>query len=159
MNTEQSTKIHAGAQPIGANMMKIDATWDKEAGSLVATTPIGCKITMATTDHLLDSGKIPGPMDLFVSALAGCVVFEINEIMINKDQIDVKEINVKINGIRRPTPPTLFDTLHITITMTGKIDKDYTDRVIQEIITRNCPVAATFGRASYLTWELIIIPS
>lgn len=159
MNTENNSGSHTCTQPIGSQPMEIHATWDKKAGTLVATTPVGCKITIAATDVLMGSGKIPGPMDMFVSSLAGCVVHEIIEIMINKDLVDVKDIDVKINGVRRPTPPTLFDTLHITFTLTGKINEDYAEKVIRDIMTRKCPVAATFGRASYLTWEHIIKPS
>lgn len=159
MNTEKSPGSHTCTPPIGPPSMKICATWDKEVGTLVATTSAGCKISMAATDVCMGSGKIPGPMDMFVSSLAGCVVYEIIDVMMNKDHIEVKDINVTVNGIRRPTPPTLFDTLHIIFTLTGDIDKDYAEKVILDIMTRMCPVAATFGRASYLTWEKIIIPS
>ncbi|MDD1724923.1 MAG: OsmC family protein [Methanospirillum sp.] len=159
MSNAKSSETHTCAPLVGLPPMKIHATWDKKADILVATTPANCRITMAATDELMASGKIPGPMDMFVSALAGCVIHEIIEIMINKDHVDVKDINVTVNRIRRPTPPTLFDTLHVTFTLTGDIGNEYADEVIRDIMTRRCPVAATFGRASYLTWEHIIFPS
>lgn len=159
MSNAKSSETHTCAPPVGLPQMKIHATWDKKADTLVATTSAGCKISMAATDELMASGKIPGPMQMFVSALAGCVVHEIIEVMINNDHVEVKDIAVTVNGIRRPTPPTLFDMLHVTFTLTGDIDNDYADKVIRDIMTRKCPVAATFGRASYLTWDHIIIPS
>ncbi len=150
---------HTCAPPVALPPMNIQATWDKKAGNLVATTSAGCRISMAATDELMASGKIPGAMDIFVSALAGCAVHEIIEVMINKDRIDVKDINVKVSGVRRPVPPTLFDTLHVSFTLTGDINDDYAKTVIADIMMRRCPVAATFGRASYVTWDHHIIPS
>ena len=158
IDTEHSG-THTCAPPGGLPSMKIDARWDKNAGTLVATTPAGCTVTMAATDDLMRSGMIPGPMDMFVSALAGCLVHEIIEVMIHQDHIDVKDITVSLNGIRRPSPPTLFDTLRVTFTLTGDIGNDYADKVIQDIVARRCPVAATFGRASYLTWDKVILSS
>lgn len=156
MNITKNSETHTCASPVGLPPMKIDATWDKKAGTLVATTPANCRITMAATEELMKSGKIPGPMETFVSALAGCVVHEIIEEMIDKDHVEVKDIHVNINGIRRSTPPTLFDTLHVTFTLTGDIDTGYAGDIIRDIMTRRCPVATTFGRASYLTWDHII---
>lgn len=152
----KSSGTHTCAPPMELPPMKINATWDKKAGTLIATTPVGCTITMAATDELMRSGMIPGPMDMFVSALAGCLVHEIIGVMINKDHVDIKDINVSVDGIRRPSPPTLFDTLHVTFTLTGDISGDYADKVIQDIVSRRCPVAATFGRSSYLTWDMVI---
>ncbi|WP_319580506.1 OsmC family protein [uncultured Methanospirillum sp.] len=159
MSSVKNSEPHTCAPPVGLPPMEIHATWDKEAGTLVATTRANCNIAMAATDELMSTGKIPGPMDTFISALAGCLVHEIIDVMINTDKIDVKDINVSVHGVRRPTPPTLFDTLHVTLTLTGKIDNDYAEKVIRDIMTRKCPVAATFGRASYLTWEHIILTS
>lgn len=159
MSSVKKSEPHTCAPPGGLPPMEIHATWDKEAGTLVATSRANCKITMAATDALMGSGKIPGPMETFVSTLAGCLTHEIIDVMINTDKIDVKDINVSVHGVRRPTPPTLFDTLHVTLTLTGKIDNDYAEKVIRDIMGRKCPVAATFGRASYLTWEHIILPS
>ncbi|OPY37534.1 MAG: hypothetical protein A4E35_01450 [Methanoregula sp. PtaU1.Bin051] len=151
--------VHTCTPPVALPPMKIHATWDKKAGTLVARTPAGCTISMAATDELIASGKIPGPFDLFVSALAGCVVHEIIQVMINQDQVRVKDINITVTGLRRPTPPTLFDTLHVNFSLTGDINEDYAKTVISDIMMRRCPVAATFGRASYLTWDCDIIPS
>lgn len=158
MSSVKKTEPHTCAPPAGLPPMEIRATWDKEAGTLVATTCADCKITMTATDKLMSSGKIPGPMEVFVSALAGCLVHEIIDVMINMDHIDIKDINVTVHGVRRQTPPTLFDTLHVTLTLTGNIDTEYAEKVIRDIMTRKCPVAATFGRASFLTWEHIILP-
>ena len=159
MSSVKNSEHHTCAPPIGLSPMEIHANWDKEAGTLVATTRANCKINMAATDALMSSGKIPGPMETFISALAGCLTHEIIDVMINTDNIDVKDISVSIHGVRRPKPPTLFDTLHVTLTLTGDIGNDYAEKVIRDIMTRKCPVAATFGRASYLTWEHIILPS
>ena len=159
MKTENDSVTTASATPVEPPPVKIHAAWDSKAGTLVSTTSAGCEITMTAIDKLMGSAKIPGPMDLFVSSVAGCVVHEIVNVMINTDHVDVKNINVTVNGVRRPTPSTLFDTLHITLTLTGNIDKDYAEKVIQDIMTKNCPIAVAFGRSSYLTWEQIIISS
>jgi uncharacterized OsmC-like protein len=137
--------------------MKIHATFNKKDGTLVATTAAGCRVVMAATDEALSGGKYAGGVETFVSALAGCAVHEIIEGMINRDHKDVKNINVEVSGIRRPTAPTLFDTLHVTFTLEGTLDDTYAGEVIRDIMLRRCPVAASFGRASYLTWEHHIV--
>jgi uncharacterized OsmC-like protein len=53
----------------------------------------------------------------------------------------------------------LVDTLHVTMTLTGNVDNEYAGKVIRDIMTRRCPVAATFGERSYLTWEHILYPA
>ncbi|OPX63206.1 MULTISPECIES: OsmC family protein [unclassified Methanoregula] len=158
-STAKTPVVHTCAPPAALPPVKIQATWDKNTDTLVARTPAGCTISMAATDRLMASGKIPGPFDLFVSALAGCTVHEILEVMIRKDHVDVKDITITVSGTRRPTPPTLFDTLHVRFSLTGTIDDEYAKTVISDIMMRRCPVAATFGRASYLTWDHEIIPS
>ena len=157
MSTVKSLKMHTCAPPVGLPPMKIHAVYDKRSDTAIATTSTGAKIHLAMTDELIAAGKIAGAMDIFISALAGCAVHEILEVMILKDKIPVKNIEVDVSGIRRPTPPTLFDTLHVTFTLTGDIDDGYAGEVIGDIMRRRCPVAATFGRASYLTWEHRII--
>jgi uncharacterized OsmC-like protein len=134
------------------------ATWEKDAGTVVATTPVGGTIAMAVNDELAASGTVPGPLEVFVAGLAGCTVHEILENMVRKDHVELKDVQVTIEGVRRPTPPTLFDTVHVTFTLTGTIDDGYAGEVIREIMTRRCPVATSFGRASYLTWEHRIVP-
>jgi len=157
MNNAKSAEIHTCAPPVGLPPMKIHAVYDTRSDTAIATTSTGARIHLAMTDELIAAGKIAGAMDTFVSALAGCAVHEILEVMVQKDKMPVKNIEVDVSGIRRPTPPTLFDTLHVTFTLTGDIDDDYAGEVIHDIMRRRCPVAATFGRASYLTWEHRII--
>lgn len=157
MSTKNSSETHTCAPPAGLPPMKIRAVYDRRSDTAIATTSTGAKIHLAMTNELIAAGEIAGAMDIFISALAGCAVHEILEVMVLKDRIPVKNIEVGVSGIRRPTPPTLFDTLHVTFTLTGDIDDGYAGAVISDIMHRRCPVAATFGRASFLTWEHHII--
>ena len=137
--------------------VKIRATYDKNRDTLVATTAVGGTIVMAALEKDMAGGTISGAMDTFVSAMAGCVVHKIIEGMITRDQKKLTDVAVDLHGTRRPTPPTLFDTVHLTFTLTGDIDDAYAKTVISDILKNRCPLAATIGRASHLTWDCRIL--
>lgn len=139
--------------PVHLPPVKIRATYDTNTETLVATTAVGGTIVMAATETDMAGGIISGAMDTFVSAMAGCVVHKIIDCMVTRDQKKLTNVVVDVHGVRRPTPPTLFDTVHLTFTLTGDIDDAYAEYVIRDIVKNRCPLAATIGRASYLTWD------
>jgi uncharacterized OsmC-like protein len=137
--------------------MEMHVAWDRNA-KLVAKTKTGCEIPMAAGDATASSGKYPSAMEVFVAALGGCPAHEILTAMNEKEPV-VTNLEVTIRGNRRATPPTIFDTLHVTFTLTGTVDDAYARGVIHDVMTRRCPVAVSFGRASNLTWDHRIVPA
>lgn len=140
----------------GLPPMKMHVAWDQDE-ILNAKTTHGITIRMAASDRVFTTGKAPSPLEVFVAALGGCPAQEILAVMNAKQEV-VKHLEVEITGNRRATPPTIFDTLHVTFILTGGIDDEYACGIIRDVMTRRCPVAVSFGRASYVTWDYRIIP-
>jgi len=96
-----------------------------------------------------DSGWAHSSFEVKVANLGHKII----DCMVTRDQKNLTDVVVDVHGVRRPTPPTLFDTVHLTFTLTGDIDDAYAESVIRDIVKNRCPLAATIGRASYLTWD------
>jgi putative redox protein len=136
--------------------MVVDVQWDG-SDRFVAGNSFGCTTSIAGTGDAQAAGKYPSALDLFVSSLGGCPCHEILDAMNEKGR-RIEYLAVKVEGIRRDAPPTTFERMHVTFTLAGDIDDSLARETINDVMTRRCPVAVMFARATDLTWEHRIVP-
>lgn len=130
------------------------------AGGLkfIATTNMGNEIFFEPSPVLGGSGKIPNPMEYYIAAIGGCAAI--------KTQIDLaalgtapESVQVQVDCIRSEALPQILKTIHVTLTLKGKLDDAKVAAVIRDVMTLHCPVAVMAAASAKMTWEHRIVPS
>ena len=118
----------------------------------IAENTAGQTIPVEPGVVLVGSGKTPNPIDYLLASLGGCagikVLLDLNEKGTRPDSL-----RVAISGTRREAPPGIFEFLHLTFYLAGKLDENVVGEAIHETMTLMCPVAVMMGRATEVTWE------
>jgi putative redox protein len=142
MKTPPNTSMtNPGATVLSAGGMKF-----------VATTSAGNTIFFEPGKVLGGSGKIPNPMEYYISAIGGCAAI--------KTQIDLtalgtppESVEVHVECTRSETLPQILKTIHVTFTLKGRLDDAKVAAVIKDVMTLHCPVAVMASASAKVTWE------
>lgn len=123
----------------------------------IAENSQGHRIPIEPGVALGGSENNPNPIDYLLAALGSCtgikVLLDLTERSARPDSL-----RVTITGTRRETPPQVFEKLHLTFYLTGKLDDKTVSAAIHDTMTLMCPVAVMMGRAAEVTWEHRIVP-
>ncbi len=68
-----------------------------------------------------------------------------------------EELTIGIHGTRVKTMPAFFDHVHLTITLLAGVDEALVSAIIDQTLTRLCPIAAMFAEVGEVTAEHRII--
>ncbi len=121
-----------------------------------AALPSGESIQMDAHRHLGGGGKTPNPIDYLISSLGGCVGIKIL-LALSDHGIVPEEMTIAIHAARRQSMPALFDRVRLAITLRADVDDELISGIIDQTITRFCPIAAMFAEVGELTAEYRII--
>src|SRR5512138_1586247 len=91
-------------------------------------------------------GDNPNPIDYLIASLGGCTGTMVIKGLSEKG-IKPESFTIKVEGSRRKTPPTVFEKIHVTFTLSGALEDGMVAEVVRETMTLKCPVAVTLGRA------------
>lgn len=97
-------------------------------------------------------GKNPNPIEYLIAALGGCTGTTVIKGLLEKG-IKPNSFTIKVEGSRRKTPPTIFEKIHVTFTLSGDMDDQSVAETIRDTMTLKCPIAVTLGRVGNVTWE------
>ena len=93
----------------------------------------------------------PSPMELVLTALAGCSSMDVISILRKKRQ-DVRDLKINAHGVRAEEYPKVFTSITLEYVVTGKgIDPLAVERAIELARTKYCPVWAMLGKAVEIT--------
>lgn len=154
METERLVK-ESTATPARPPMV-VNVQWDGN-DRFIAGNSFGCRTSIAGNSDAYAAGRYPSALDLFVTSLGACPCHEILAAMSEKKK-RIEYLAVQVEGVRRETPPTTFERMHVTFTLAGDIDDPLARETIHDVMTRRCPVAVSFAKATDLTWEHRILP-
>ena len=101
-------------------------------------------------------GKAPNPIQYLVGSLGGCVGVKIL-LALSDNGIVPDAMTIAIHGTRKKTMPAFFDHVHLTITLTADADDAMMKNIIDQTITRLCPIAAMFAEVGEVTAECRIV--
>jgi uncharacterized OsmC-like protein len=68
-----------------------------------------------------------------------------------------EELTIGIHGTREKTMPAYFNHVHLTITLRADVDEALVSTIIDQTLTRLCPIAAMFAEVGEVTAEHRII--
>lgn len=84
--------------------------------------------------------QAPSPMELILMGTAGCSSIDIVHIL-KKQNIDIKHMNVEVEGFRKDTDPKVFHTITLLVKLEGDIPANKAKRAAQLSFEKYCSVS------------------
>jgi putative redox protein len=126
-------------------------TYDGD-GAFTAVTSTGISFPMEAPVGMGGHGKLANPIQYLVGSLGGCVGVKIL-LALGDNGIVPSEMTIAIHGTRVKTMPAFFDHVHLTITIRADADDAMVSTIIDQTLTRLCPIAAMFAEVGEVTAE------
>jgi putative redox protein len=101
-------------------------------------------------------GKIPNPIQYLVGSLGGCVGVKIL-LALADNGIVPHRMTIAIHGTRKKAMPAFFDHVHLIVTLQADAEDALVSTIIEQTLTRLCPIAAMFAEVGEVTAEHRII--
>lgn len=127
-------------------MIKVNASYTKEKYCL-------------TTDHAeLLIGNQDGevqPYELLFGALSSCFYYTLKGIL-DKRRIEVEEVRVRVEGVKRTTIPTTLKEAKLYVTFIGDVDEKTAHRAAQ-LAGEYCSIHRTLALVADISHEVKVI--
>ncbi len=133
------------------NPVDMTVTYDGD-GAFTARTPTGITFPMEAPVGMGGHGKVANPIQLLIGSLGGCVGVKIL-LALGDQGIAVDGLTITIHGTRVKTMPAFFDHVHLTITLRANAEDAMVSNIIDQTLTRLCPIAAMFADVGKVTAE------
>jgi putative redox protein len=101
-------------------------------------------------------GNVPNPIQYLIGSLGGCVGVKILLALSDKGIVP-RELTIGIHGTRKKTMPAFFDRVHLTIAIQADTEDATLENIIDQTLTRLCPIAAMFAEVGEVTAEHRIV--
>jgi putative redox protein len=124
--------------------------------AFTARTPSGISFPMEAPVGMGGHGKIPNPIQYLIGSLGGCVGVKILLALSDKGIVP-DELTIGIHGTRKKTMPAFFDHVHLTVTLKADVEDVMVSAIIEQTLTRLCPIAAMFAEVGEVTAKHRII--
>ena len=125
-------------------------------GMFTASTSSGITYPVEAPVGMGGQGTLPNPIQYLIGSLGGCVGVKIL-LALADNGIVPDELTIGIHGTRKKTMPAFFDHIHLTITLRADADNAMVSAIIEQTLTRLCPIAAMFAEVGEVTAEHRII--
>ena len=133
----------------------INASW---LGNMAFEVDIeGHKITLDASKEVGGENRGPKPKPLMLVALAGCTGMDVVSLM-KKMRIDVKKVNIIVDGELTEEHPKHFHSMHITYEFHGTdLPLEKIQKAVDLSQERYCGVSVTYRKVLNLTSEIKIV--
>ena len=123
--------------------MKITLNRKNKAVHFEAVNESGNTIQIDGPDSIGGEGKGMRPMEILLTAIAGCSSFDLVEIL-KKQKQSLSDVSITISGDRKETGFVKpFETIHLQFDLKGDIEEKKAARAIQMAVEKYCSVAAS----------------
>jgi putative redox protein len=99
---------------------------------------------------------VPNPIQYLVGSLGGCVGVKIL-LALSDNGIVPEDLTIGIHGTRKKTMPAFFDHIHLVVTLRADADDAMVSVIVEQTLTRLCPIAAMFAEVGEVTAEHRIV--
>jgi len=117
----------------------------------------GKKVIIDATSNVGGKGRGPQPKPLLMVSLGGCTAMDVISIL-KKMRVDVKDLNVIVEGELTDEHPKHFYKMHVIYEVTGK---DLPLEKVKKAVTlsedRYCGVSAVYKQTIEITSEIRLI--
>jgi len=117
----------------------------------------GHKITIDAAPEVGGEDRGPRPKPFMLAALGGCTGMDVISIL-KKMRVDVKGLNVKVEGELTEEHPKQFSKMHVVYEFTGEtLPYDKLQKAVSLSEERYCGVSALYKKVIPMTSEIKII--
>jgi putative redox protein len=131
------------------------ATW-RERMTFDATTTTGHHIVMDASKEGGGDDRGPKPIELLLTALAGCTGMDVLAILRNKKE-PLEGLDVLVEGQRATTNPMVYTDIDVVYRIYGNVNKEAVERAIQLSVEKYCGVGATLQEVAKMNHRFEII--
>ncbi len=129
-------------------------TW-RERMTFDATTASGQHVTMDTSGSDGD-GRGPTPVELVMTALAGCTAMDIVSIL-KKMREPLEGLEVETHGVRREQEPRIFTHIEVVYRIKGNVKPASVERAIELSRSKYCTVEAMLEKGAEISARYEIV--
>jgi putative redox protein len=102
-------------------------------------------------------GKGMRPMQMLLSAVGGCSVFDVVAIL-KKQREDVQDVQVKVTGEReKGKTPSPFTAIHLHFTLKGNLNAEKVKRAIELSVEKYCSVKESLDKNIKISYDFDIM--
>ncbi|MGL1936767.1 MAG: OsmC family protein [Fibrobacterales bacterium] len=95
------------------------------------------------------------PMEMVLMGLAGCSSFDLLSIL-EKQRQTVEDLEIKVQGSRVDTVPSVYDAIHLIFNFKGDIDPAKLERALALAVDKYCSVAEMLKTTVKISYEYTI---
>ncbi|HSA92639.1 MAG TPA: OsmC family protein [Terriglobales bacterium] len=116
-------------------------------------------VGQASSGHALaiDSDRqrntAPGPMELVLIGLCACTATDVVSIL-RKKREPFTALRVRAQAERAKEPPTVYETIHLVYTVSGKVTKKAMEDAVRLSKEKYCSVSAMLQKTARITSEI-----
>jgi putative redox protein len=130
----------------------------RERMTFDGTTTDGHTLTVDAAAGHGGDGRGPKPIELLLTALAGCTGMDVISVL-QKKREPVESFEVFVEGQRATEHPMIYTDIEIVYRVTGNVNPASIERAIELSRTKYCGVQAMLGKAANITDRYEILPS
>ena len=117
----------------------------------------GHKVFMDAEPEVGGEDLGPRPKPFMLAALGGCTGMDVISIL-KKMRVDVKSLNVKVEGDLTEEHPRRFSKMHVTYEIEGDdLPMDKVKKAVSLSEERYCGVSAVYNEVMEITSEIVVI--
>ncbi|OHX68624.1 OsmC family protein [Flammeovirga pacifica] len=139
--------------------MKIELKRVSEGVRFEATSEEGNTLHIDAGKGKMDGmgqGSAFSPMQLVLTGVAGCAVFDLIHIL-KKQRQDVKDVKINVEGDRKDATPSPFEKVNIHFDLYGDIDEKKASRAVELAVEKYCSVAEMVKSTATITHSYTVI--
>jgi putative redox protein len=135
-------------------MQHSTVTW-RERMTFDVVTTTGHELTLDAAPPSGDD-RGPKPIELLLSALAGCTAMDVLSIL-QKKREPVQGLQVYVEGTRAAEHPMIYTDITVVYRVCGDVKPDSVARAIELSETKYCGAAAMLGKSAHITTRYEIV--
>lgn len=112
----------------------------------------GGELTVDGAPAIGGEGRGMRPMELLLSALAGCAAMDVVHIL-RKQKQPLESLTIEVEGSRADAVPAVYTAIHLRFTIGGAVHEGKMNRAVQLSVEKYCSVRASLDPAIAVTWE------
>lgn len=106
-----------------------------------------------TIDSDRQRNTAPGPMELVLIGLCACTATDVVGIL-RKKREPFTALRVRAQAERAKEPPTVYETIHLIYTVSGKVAKKAMEDAVRLSKEKYCSVSAMLQKTAKITSEI-----
>ncbi len=130
----------------------------RERMTFDATTGSGQHVVMDATPAGGGDGRGPTPVELVLTALAGCTAMDVVSIL-QKQREPLQGLTVEVGGTRREQEPRIFIEIEVVYRVRGNVKPEAVERAIELSHSKYCTVEAMLEKSASIRSRYEIEPA